>query len=125
MRNVFWLVSVTVLSAMVLLAGCKSEGDKNRTAAGSKPVTYQTVNSICPIEGGKFDPSAVSVELTAEFEGQRIGFCCLGCPAAWAKLSDVEKRAKLKEVLALQASDSAAPPMRHGAATTDAAANHQ
>jgi hypothetical protein len=108
MKIALGLVSVAVLSAVILLAGCKSEGGAKGSGAGAKPAKYQTVNSICPIEKGTVNRSAVPAELTAEFEGQRIGFCCLDCPGKWAKLSDTEKRARLKEVLALQAADSAA-----------------
>ncbi|MDF1840424.1 MAG: hypothetical protein P1U77_03255 [Rubripirellula sp.] len=39
--------------------------------------------------GGK--PTA---ELTAEYNGQTIGFCCDGCPQGWAKLTDEEKEEK-------------------------------
>ena len=57
-----------------------------------------TVNDRCPIMGGKIDPANVPDALTREFKGQKVGFCCGGCPAAWDKLSDAQKQAKLDKV---------------------------
>jgi len=56
----------------------------------SKPV-----NSVCPIMGGKIDPENVKPELTRQFNGQTIAFCCAGCPAEWDKLTDEQKQEKL------------------------------
>ena len=55
------------------------------------------VNTRCPIMGTKLDPAKVPAELTRQFEGKLVGFCCGGCPAAWDDLSDQEKKAKLAE----------------------------
>jgi|GEM_PF-1394961 len=88
----------------------RREGMMGRTAQGmkcpmcGKPMvtvekTPKIVNSCCPIEGTKLDADKVSAEMTCEFKGQKVGFCCSGCPAAWDKLSDEEKEAKLKEAI--------------------------
>jgi hypothetical protein len=37
----------------------------------------------------------VPATLTREFKGQKVAFCCGGCPAAWDKLTDEQRRAKL------------------------------
>lgn len=55
----------------------------------------QVINAKCPIMGTKLDPAKVPAELRRVFNGQTVGFCCAGCPAAWDKLSDAEKQAKL------------------------------
>ncbi|MCY2930376.1 MAG: hypothetical protein NTV86_12920 [Planctomycetota bacterium] len=57
------------------------------------------VNDRCPISGKAIDPAKVAAELTREFKGQKVGFCCGGCPPAWDKLSDDDKQAKLDKVL--------------------------
>lgn len=58
------------------------------------------VNVRCPIMGSKVNPDKISSKLIREFEGQKVGFCCGGCPAAWDKLSDAARDEKLRAVLA-------------------------
>jgi hypothetical protein len=60
-----------------------------------KPEQAGVVNTHCPIMGTKLDPEKVPANLTREFEGKKVGFCCGGCPAAWDALSEQEKQAKL------------------------------
>jgi len=44
-------------------------------------------------------PERVNKEnLVREFQGQKVAFCCGGCPAAWDRLSDSEKQQKLSNV---------------------------
>ncbi|MCE5327022.1 MAG: hypothetical protein LLG01_11485 [Planctomycetaceae bacterium] len=52
-------------------------------------------NTKCPMMGSKIDASKVTPALTREFKGQKVAFCCGGCPAAWDKLTDAQKQAKL------------------------------
>ena len=85
-HNVF-PVSVVMLAALVLtVAGCVSP--HNTTTSGTPAVA--TMNKDCPIMGGPVDP-----KLTRVYQGQVIGFCCPGCPAAWDKLTDSEKQLAL------------------------------
>jgi len=58
----------------------------------------KVVNSTCPIMGGKVDRYSVPDNLTRQFEGKNVGFCCANCPAAWDKLSKADKEAKLKAI---------------------------
>jgi hypothetical protein len=62
----------------------------SRPAQAGKPA-----NAVCPIMGGTVDPDKTSAELTRQFRGQTVGFCCGGCPAPWDKLTDEQKAAKL------------------------------
>jgi hypothetical protein len=68
-------------------------------AAGAKPpaaaAATAVVNTTCPITGGALNPDRVPENLTRVYKGQKIGFCCDGCPAAWDKLTDAEKDAAL------------------------------
>ncbi|MFP3938016.1 MAG: hypothetical protein ACLFVW_06705 [Phycisphaerae bacterium] len=65
--------------------------DKPATDAG-------VVNDRCPIMGSSIDPGNVPEELTREYKGRKIGFCCGGCPRAWDRLSDEQKQAKLDDL---------------------------
>jgi hypothetical protein len=63
-----------------------------------KHVKSQLVNSRCPIMGSAINPESVTANLTRDYNGQKVGFCCAGCPSAWDKLTDAEKQAKLSAV---------------------------
>ena len=66
---------------------------------GQMDQPHKVVNSRCPIMGTKLDVDRVPADLTREFKGQKIGFCCPSCPPAWDKLSDADKEAKLKQFM--------------------------
>ena len=76
--------------------GC-TESDQTATAPSmtdtveAKPVSF--ANTECPIMGGK-----PTEELTVQYDGKTIGFCCDGCPEKWATLSDEEKAEKFAKV---------------------------
>jgi hypothetical protein len=94
----FSFASLAAISSLLLLAGCQPESEPaaEPTAAPdaeATPVTF--ANSECPIMGGEPSP-----ELTAQYKGQTIGFCCDGCPQKWAKLSAEEKAEKFAAVKA-------------------------
>ncbi len=74
--------------------GCKGKSMMKCKGKG------KIVNALCPIMGTKLDPSKVTANLTRIYEGKKIGFCCAGCPGAWDKLSDQQKREKLGKVVA-------------------------
>ncbi len=57
-------------------------------------------NTACPIMGSPIDPEKVPDSLIREYNGQKIGFCCAGCPSMWDKLTDEQKQAKLAKVKA-------------------------
>jgi hypothetical protein len=82
--------------------GCEKGGSGGpEKKQSSTPETKSGfVNTRCPIMGSPIDPAKVPANLTREFKGQKVAFCCSGCPAAWDKLTDQEKEAKLKEAAA-------------------------
>ena len=57
------------------------------------------VNKNCPITGGKIDNKSVAPELTRDYQGQTIGFCCPACPPQWDALTDAEKAAKFQAAM--------------------------
>lgn len=67
------------------------------TALG-KHVKPQFVNNRCPIMGSPINPDKVTNDLIREYKGQKVAFCCAGCPSTWDKLTDAEKNAKLAKV---------------------------
>ncbi|NQV33864.1 MAG: hypothetical protein HQ515_14315 [Phycisphaeraceae bacterium] len=52
-------------------------------------------NTVCPIMGSKIDAAHVPNRLVRKFNGQKIAFCCAGCPDQWVKLSTAQKEVKL------------------------------
>jgi hypothetical protein len=72
------------------------------------------VNAYCPITGNKLDPDKVPADLTREWNGQKIGFCCPNCPPAWDKLSDKEKQEKLDAAMAKPSEEKEEQGEHHG-----------
>ena len=56
------------------------------------------VNNHCPIMGSPIKPDVVVENLARNYKGQKVAFCCAGCPSAWDKLTDAQKQAKLSKV---------------------------
>jgi len=65
-----------------------------REALG-KHVQPQLANTRCPIMGSVINAKTIAANLTRDYQGRKIGFCCGGCPTAWDKLNDEQKQAKL------------------------------
>ncbi|MBI5722395.1 MAG: hypothetical protein HZA50_00395 [Planctomycetes bacterium] len=86
-RGALILAAIVAIAGAAMLAppGCRSDARDQAPA----------VNARCPILGKKINPDSVPASLTREFKGQKVGFCCGGCPGAWDKLTDAEKEAKL------------------------------
>jgi hypothetical protein len=53
------------------------------------------VNAVCPLMGSPIKAEKVTASLTREYKGQKVAFCCGGCPEAWDKLTETQKEAKL------------------------------
>ena len=66
----------------------------------AKHVKPTFVNAVCPLMGSPIKPEKLTASLTREYKGQKVGFCCAGCPGAWDKLTDVQKEEKLAEAKA-------------------------
>lgn len=78
------------------ITGCAETDQTTTEPSVTAPVEATPMsfpNSECPIMGG--EPTE---ELTAEYDGKTIGFCCEGCPEKWAALSDEEKAEKFAKV---------------------------
>ncbi len=63
-----------------------------------KHVKPQFANNRCPIMGSPINPEKVTKNLIGDYKGQKVAFCCAGCPSTWDKLTDAQKQAKLPKV---------------------------
>ena len=63
-----------------------------------KQVKPQFANNRCPIMGSPINPSKVTKNLVRTYMGQKVAFCCAGCPSTWDKLTNAQKQAKLVKV---------------------------
>lgn len=63
-----------------------------------KHVKPKFANNRCPIMNAPIKAEKVTKSLIRDYKGQKIAFCCAGCPAAWDKLSETQKQAKLAKV---------------------------
>lgn len=84
-------------AALKELAAARGLLDKlhKRIQHASAEAPKGIANARCPMMGSKLNPAKVPAELTRVFRGEKVGFCCGGCPVAWDKLSDNDKAAKL------------------------------
>ena len=76
------------------LASCGTDADQP-AQSGTESAPAQFANTRCPIMGNAITPADVTDDLVRDYKGQKVAFCCGGCPVAWDKLSDAEKDAKL------------------------------
>ena len=73
------------------------------SAAKSAKPALKTLN-YCPISGERLPAKRIGA---TTYKGNKIGFCCPGCPEEFAALSAKEKDAKIARVVAKQAKDGA------------------
>ena len=116
--TIFGTTTVCCLGLLVILAiGCEKKAEKQAPAAAKQEKTATELpsdrgddakipasttafaNVRCPMMGTKIDPGSVPEKLTRKWKGQKVAFCCAGCPVAWDKLSDTDKDANLAKVL--------------------------
>ncbi len=64
----------------------------------AKHVKSKFANASCPIMGSPINPDKVGKSLIRDYKGEKIAFCCGGCPGQWDKLTNAEKEAKLAKV---------------------------
>jgi len=86
------MVVAALAAGLIAMGASGCSENQTQPAAPSAKV----VNATCPIMGTTLDPANVPAGLTRVHEGQKVGFCCAECLAAWDKLTDAGKTAKLK-----------------------------
>jgi hypothetical protein len=73
------------------LTGCKGSEKADAKADAAPKASMGVVNSKCPM----MTSHPAGTKVTADFKGQKVGFCCAGCLPAWNKLTDEQKAEKL------------------------------
>jgi DNA repair exonuclease SbcCD ATPase subunit len=81
-------------------------------------------NTTCPIMGSPIDPDKVPENLTRTYQGQKVAFCCGGCPGAWDKLTDAQQDAKLNQASAQPAKVKQAAPAKARQAASGCTMGH-
>ena len=79
------LVVVSAAATMLALGACHG-GQKDAGASAG------LMNSKCPFSG-----EAVDANVTTDYQGGKVGFCCNGCKGEWEKAGDDAKAAMLKK----------------------------
>jgi YHS domain-containing protein len=74
MRQILIVVIAFALAAALSACG---QGD---------PWEQGFANRICPVQGGEIDTA--NAALVVEHEGEKIGFCCPGCPEEFRRTPD-------------------------------------
>ncbi len=98
MRTILTTLILTAgVAALVGMTGC---GDEQAPTDDGQAAAAEFVNARCPIMGNPINPENVTDDLTREFRGQKVAFCCAACPSQWDELSGEEKAEKLQDVLA-------------------------
>jgi hypothetical protein len=77
----------------------KMMGGGGAAAPADAAATIAVANAKCPILGGAVNSAKWPVVLTRDYKGQKVGFCCGGCPETWDKLSDADKDKKLADAM--------------------------
>lgn len=87
------------LLAALLVVGCGKGPEQPAVMTGQHGEAV-FANARCPIMGSPIDPAKVPDSLVRTHMGQKIALCCGGCPAAWDKLTEAQKHAKLADAAA-------------------------
>jgi len=61
-------------------------------------VKPQFANNRCPIMGSPINPEKVAKNLVRDYMGQKVAFCCAGCPSTWDKLAEIQKQIRLSKM---------------------------
>jgi hypothetical protein len=91
------LAVTLVCVAGLALAACSGGNKDAKADSGQSPrqANMGVVNTKCPVvPSHTLDPN-----VTREFQGKKVAFCCAGCIPAWDKLSDADKAAALKRAM--------------------------
>ena len=81
-------ILVSFFSALALTA-CANMGSSSGNAA---------VNANCPM----MPSHEADQEVTSEFNGQTVAFCCPKCISGWDKLDDADKQSRLADAMPQQ-----------------------
>ncbi|MCC6323114.1 MAG: hypothetical protein IT438_16950 [Phycisphaerales bacterium] len=78
---------------LVIAAGlfaCASEKNEVKTPVAAEPVV---MNTTCP-----YSTQAVNPDITADYKGKKIAFCCKGCWSRWENATDEQRAAMMAKM---------------------------
>lgn len=93
-----WIIGATLLTST---AGSAQAKPTARPAARVAAKAVAKSQSVCPISHEAFTPDA---KRSAKYNGATVYFCCPGCKAEFARLSDAEKKAHLAQARKIETS---------------------
>jgi hypothetical protein len=84
--------------ALLAITGCKSNccGSCTVDGDGADAQAVGFVNETCPIGGEAIDVSAAA----ADYNGNKVGFCCSGCEGGWNEMAESEKEEFIAKAIA-------------------------
>jgi len=80
------LLTALAIASALSLSSCKSTGTETSTDSDA-----MIMNTSCPISSKPIDAN-----VTADYMGKKVGFCCKNCLSKWEAMSAEEKAAKVK-----------------------------
>jgi hypothetical protein len=98
-KEVSAMTKLAVLTATGVMLGVLAMSAVWAAETTTKPAKA-FVNAKCPGCGMTVDPAKVADDAARDYKHLKVGFCSTSCAGAWDKLSDADKDAKLKAVLA-------------------------
>ncbi|GAB5496548.1 MAG: hypothetical protein Phyf2KO_16280 [Phycisphaerales bacterium] len=73
--------------ALLALAGCQCDACSTGGDSEADAQAAGFVNATCPVGG-----EAIAVDAgSADYNGNKVGFCCPGCKGGWNEMSDADK----------------------------------
>lgn len=97
------LILLSVAAAAMTLSGCCANercDDCDDAACTADKGAAMSVNAYCAVNPKDKVNPAIPM---ADWKGQKVGFCCKGCPPKWAKMTDEQKDAALATAMAKSA----------------------
>lgn len=77
-------------AGVLLAGGCQADQKAAEAPKTVAPAKAMAMNTSCPFSG-----EACNGDIASDYKAGKVAFCCAGCKAKWAKLTDAEKDAKL------------------------------
>lgn len=75
-----------------LLGACASHPPSGPAAPRTAQATAHPINQTCPILHASVDP-----DITVNYKGRLVGFCCSECIDDWARMGDDLKDRRLRD----------------------------
>lgn len=95
--SLFIALSLGLLSIVI---GCADSGSPITDKAASPAATVTLANAVCPMMD-----DVAKEDITVEWNGKTVGFCCRDCIPEWNSLTEEEKTAKFAAAMEKRVED--------------------